>query len=374
MGKKKKSKASRPWCWYCEKDFEDDKVLVTHQRAKHFKCAFCNKKLTTAGGMAVHAQQVHKEEITKVPNALPGRETLDIEIFGMEGIPYEDLIAYENKRNGGNVPKRPRIETEYTELTPEQIQQQIALHKAGNPAAGTTPPPPAGASPVATATPTAASPAPPTAAAAAASYPYYAPYSTPPVSASPAGYPSQYGQYYQPYPPQPYGYGAPPPPGAPAAYPGWGGADQRPPAYGAPYGAPYPPQTSPPQPGGAAPEASPPYPGYQAPPAPNAYYPSPSATGGEYNATANAAASTNATNEQSQEAQQAQDLAQAQDQTQAAAAPQQGEVQSTQPVATEGTKKKASKTSLIYSDNEVSPEEKRAMLETHRNRARLAAA
>lgn len=142
---------------------------------------------------------------------------------------------------------------------------------------------------------------------------------------------------------------------APAAYPGWGGADQRPPAYGAPYGAPYPPQTSPPQPGGAAPEASPPYPGYQAPPAPNAYYPSPSATGGEYNATANAAASTNATNEQSQEAQQAQDLAQAQDQTQAAAAPQQGEVQSTQPVATEGTKKKASKTSLIYSDNEVSP-------------------
>lgn len=32
MGKKRKTKQIRPWCWYCEKDFEDDKVLVTHQR------------------------------------------------------------------------------------------------------------------------------------------------------------------------------------------------------------------------------------------------------------------------------------------------------------------------------------------------------
>ncbi|KAI7869146.1 hypothetical protein BDF14DRAFT_1685145, partial [Spinellus fusiger] len=97
MGKKKKSKSMRPWCWYCEKDFEDDKVLVTHQRAKHFKCEVCNKKLTTAGGMAVHAQQVHKVDISQVPNALPGRETLEIEIFGMEGIPHEDQVAYEAK-------------------------------------------------------------------------------------------------------------------------------------------------------------------------------------------------------------------------------------------------------------------------------------
>lgn len=35
MGKKRKSKVMRPWCWYCEKDFEDDKVLVTHQRVRN---------------------------------------------------------------------------------------------------------------------------------------------------------------------------------------------------------------------------------------------------------------------------------------------------------------------------------------------------
>ncbi|KAI7850744.1 hypothetical protein BDC45DRAFT_446627 [Circinella umbellata] len=65
MGKKRKNKPMRPWCWYCEKDFEDDKVLVIHQRAKHFRCEVCGKRLTTAGGMAVHAQQVHKVEINK---------------------------------------------------------------------------------------------------------------------------------------------------------------------------------------------------------------------------------------------------------------------------------------------------------------------
>lgn len=28
---------SRPFCYYCERDFEDLKVLTAHQRAKHFK-------------------------------------------------------------------------------------------------------------------------------------------------------------------------------------------------------------------------------------------------------------------------------------------------------------------------------------------------
>ncbi|RCH77485.1 hypothetical protein CU098_002610, partial [Rhizopus stolonifer] len=130
------SKPMRPWCWYCEKDFEDDKVLVTHQRAKHFKCEECNKKLTTAGGMVVHAQQVHKITIFKVPNALPGRDKLDIEIFGMEGIPEEDMIAHEMKISGANNSNKKSKSSgsgHYGELTLEQIQQQMAAHKAGMP-------------------------------------------------------------------------------------------------------------------------------------------------------------------------------------------------------------------------------------------------
>lgn len=33
--------------------------------------------------------QVHKENLTHVENAIPGRQGLDIEIFGMEGVPAE---------------------------------------------------------------------------------------------------------------------------------------------------------------------------------------------------------------------------------------------------------------------------------------------
>ena len=63
--------------------------------------------------------QVHKETLTSVENALPNRSNLDVEIFGMEGIP-EDVIATHNQRVLG------------------QFQQAEAERRAatGNPAAG----------------------------------------------------------------------------------------------------------------------------------------------------------------------------------------------------------------------------------------------
>eukprot|EP00026_Physarum_polycephalum_P013086 Phypoly_transcript_13455.p1 GENE.Phypoly_transcript_13455~~Phypoly_transcript_13455.p1 ORF type:complete len:319 (-),score=74.30 Phypoly_transcript_13455:104-1012(-) len=107
MGKKKKNKGEvvQVYCWYCERKFEDEKVLVAHQKAKHFKCHVCHKKLTTAGGMVVHVFQVHKENITKVPNSKPGRDSVKYEIYGMEGIPEEGDEDDENPN------KRPRLDT-----------------------------------------------------------------------------------------------------------------------------------------------------------------------------------------------------------------------------------------------------------------------
>lgn len=47
------------------------KVLMQHQKAKHFKCGMCPRRLNTAGGLAVHIQQVHKLEPDKyVPQIL----------------------------------------------------------------------------------------------------------------------------------------------------------------------------------------------------------------------------------------------------------------------------------------------------------------
>jgi hypothetical protein len=41
--------------------------------------------------------QVHKEQLATVENALPNRQGLEVEIFGMEGIP-EDVMQAHNQR------------------------------------------------------------------------------------------------------------------------------------------------------------------------------------------------------------------------------------------------------------------------------------
>ena len=87
---------------YCERDFEDEKVLIQHQKAKHFKCRVCHKKLYTAPGLVIHLLQVHKEKLDNVPNAIPTRvRELEREVYGMDGIPEEDKKAYEQKVRRG---------------------------------------------------------------------------------------------------------------------------------------------------------------------------------------------------------------------------------------------------------------------------------
>ncbi|KAF6136564.1 hypothetical protein GIB67_016020 [Kingdonia uniflora] len=110
MGKKKK-RVSKVWCYYCDREFDDEKILVQHQKARHFKCHYCHKKLSTAGGMAIHVLQVHKETVTKVPNAKPERESTDIEIFGMQGIPLEALAAHYGEQDDDGPSKLAKIET-----------------------------------------------------------------------------------------------------------------------------------------------------------------------------------------------------------------------------------------------------------------------
>jgi NAD-dependent SIR2 family protein deacetylase len=76
---------------YCNREFDDEKVLIQHQKAKHFKCFICHKKLYTGPGLAIHCMQVHKEHVSAIPNSLPNRGDPEIEIYGMEGIPDKDV-------------------------------------------------------------------------------------------------------------------------------------------------------------------------------------------------------------------------------------------------------------------------------------------
>ncbi|CAI5728838.1 unnamed protein product [Hyaloperonospora brassicae] len=108
MGKKKRREDSaggnapqrRIYCYYCDRNFDDEKVLILHQKARHFKCPTCYKKLSTISGMIIHIQQVHKESLKSIPNAKPGKESVDVEVYGMEGIP---------DATGGST-KKPRLD------------------------------------------------------------------------------------------------------------------------------------------------------------------------------------------------------------------------------------------------------------------------
>eukprot|EP00906_Rhabdomonas_costata_P017023 RCo024496 len=72
--KKKRTKEVTPWCFYCDKEFQNEKVLIDHQKAKHFKCPHCMKKLPSTGGLSAHVLQVHKETIKKYGSAVVALE------------------------------------------------------------------------------------------------------------------------------------------------------------------------------------------------------------------------------------------------------------------------------------------------------------
>lgn len=90
--------------------------------------------------------QVHKETLTTIDNALPNRSGLDVEIFGMEGIP-EDIVSSHNQRVitsfaqaeaerraatgnpgpggvGGSAAKKPKFDA------PSDLKKRLAEHKA----------------------------------------------------------------------------------------------------------------------------------------------------------------------------------------------------------------------------------------------------
>ncbi|KAK4742466.1 hypothetical protein SAY87_000467 [Trapa incisa] len=121
MGKKKKRASSKVWCYYCDREFDDEKILVQHQKAKHFKCHACHKKLSTASGMAIHVLQVHKESVTTVPNAKPGRDSTEIEIYGMQGIPPDVLAAHYGDEEDDAPQKVAKVEPQSTPHAPTMV-------------------------------------------------------------------------------------------------------------------------------------------------------------------------------------------------------------------------------------------------------------
>lgn len=122
-----------------DREFEDDKVLLSHQKAKHFRCPHCPRRLNTAGGLAVHIDQVHKLGTDRIANAIAGRDSFDVEIYGMEGIPAEDLKEWKLKKaseagvdetagpQAGRDLNKPKIDK--TVISLEELKRQLGIHK-----------------------------------------------------------------------------------------------------------------------------------------------------------------------------------------------------------------------------------------------------
>ena len=94
MGRKKGHIVTlKPFCYYCDKEFNNELILHQHQKARHFNCVKCSKRFSTAPALDTHEIQVHRSSLKRVPNAKAGRDSFDISIYGMDGVPIE-LINY----------------------------------------------------------------------------------------------------------------------------------------------------------------------------------------------------------------------------------------------------------------------------------------
>ena len=94
MGRKKGHIVTlKPFCYYCDKEFNNELILHQHQKARHFNCVKCRKRFSTAPALDTHEIQVHRSSLKRVPNAKAGRDSFDLSIYGMDGVPIE-LINY----------------------------------------------------------------------------------------------------------------------------------------------------------------------------------------------------------------------------------------------------------------------------------------
>lgn len=110
MGKKKAGgptqvvdNKDKVFCYWCDKDFEDERVLIQHQTTKHFRCPLCPTRqqagnCNTLHGLVIHYRKAHTAGLMVVPNAKPGRDdpATSMNIVGMRYVPEEIVAEWRN--------------------------------------------------------------------------------------------------------------------------------------------------------------------------------------------------------------------------------------------------------------------------------------
>ena len=66
MGRKKRSlEFVKPFCYFCEKTFNNEITLHQHQKSKHFTCPTCHKKFPNTSNLVTHMSKSHTNTISK---------------------------------------------------------------------------------------------------------------------------------------------------------------------------------------------------------------------------------------------------------------------------------------------------------------------
>lgn len=121
----------KPFCYYCDKEFDTVKTLIQHQRTKHCNCSECGLKFDTVTGLRVHMLNAYKKTLKEVPGAVPGRENPDIVVHGMEGIPkvvldtrMQKAMAAHQEKQAGERAIRDAREAEQAEEAEREAERQ----------------------------------------------------------------------------------------------------------------------------------------------------------------------------------------------------------------------------------------------------------
>lgn len=110
----------KPFCYYCDREFDTVKTLITHQRTKHFNCAECGLKFDTVTGLRVHMLNAYKKTMKEVPNAMAGRENPDVVVHGMEGLP-KGLVEERTQKAMGERAQKDKVREEESRERMKQI-------------------------------------------------------------------------------------------------------------------------------------------------------------------------------------------------------------------------------------------------------------
>lgn len=106
------------FCYYCDREFDDVKTLIHHQRTKHFCCGECGRTFGSVTSLRVHMLNSYKKSLKEVPHAMSGRENPDVVVHGMDGLP-QDILEERIQKSKADADEKREEEKERSKGAPK---------------------------------------------------------------------------------------------------------------------------------------------------------------------------------------------------------------------------------------------------------------